>query len=96
MLRKKELLERGVYYIADFVYYRDGEYVVEDTKGVRTKEYIIKRKAHALRSWNQNKGGIKWRRKQHRYKKAIAGRVGMAEKRRILFVIAPSLKWGGP
>ena len=44
MLRKKELLERGVYYIADFVYYQDGEYVVEDTKGVRTKEYIIKRK----------------------------------------------------
>ena len=44
MLRKKELLERGVYYIADFVYYRNGEYVVEDTKGVRTKEYIIKRK----------------------------------------------------
>ena len=32
------------YYIADFVYYRDGEYIVEDTKGVRTKEYIIKRK----------------------------------------------------
>ena len=44
MLRKKELLERGVYYIADFVYYRDGEYVGEDMKGVRTKEYIIKRK----------------------------------------------------
>lgn len=44
ILHKKELLERGVYYIADFVYYRDGEYVVEDTKGVRTKEYIIKRK----------------------------------------------------
>ena len=38
MLRKKKLIERGVYYIADFVYYR------EDTKGVRTKEYIIKRK----------------------------------------------------
>lgn len=44
MLRKKKLIERGVYYIADFVYYRDGEYIVEDTKGVRTKEYIIKRK----------------------------------------------------
>lgn len=44
MLQKKELLERGVYYIADFVYYRDGECIVEDTKGVRTKEYIIKRK----------------------------------------------------
>ena len=37
MLRKKKLIERGVYY-------RDGEYIVEDTKGVRTKEYIIKRK----------------------------------------------------
>ena len=44
MLRKKKLIERGVYSIADFVYYRDGEYIVEDTKGVRTKEYIIKRK----------------------------------------------------
>ena len=31
-----------------------------------------------------------WRRKQHRYKKAIAGRVGMAEKRIILFAIVPS------
>ena len=44
MLCKKKLIERGVYYIADFVYYRDGEYIVEDTKGVRTKDYIIKRK----------------------------------------------------
>lgn len=41
---EKKLAERGVYYIADFVYKtQDGE-VVEDTKGVRTKEYIIKRK----------------------------------------------------
>ena len=32
-------------YIADFVYMdKDGQQVVEDTKGVRTKEYIIKRK----------------------------------------------------
>ena len=39
------LIERGVDYIADFVY-RDkaGNTVVEDAKGVRTKEYIIKRK----------------------------------------------------
>lgn len=39
------LIERGVDYIADFVY-RDkaGNIVVEDAKGVRTKEYIIKRK----------------------------------------------------
>ena len=37
--------ERGVVYIADFVYTtRGGERVVEDVKGVRTKEYIIKRK----------------------------------------------------
>ena len=44
MLLKKECIERGVYYYADFVYCRDGELVVEDTKGVKTKEYIIKRK----------------------------------------------------
>ena len=37
--------ERTVNYVADFVYYdKHGEMVVEDTKGVRTKEYIIKRK----------------------------------------------------
>ena len=37
--------ERGVRYVADFVYTtRSGERVVEDVKGVRTKEYIIKRK----------------------------------------------------
>ena len=39
-----KLLERPVYYVADFTYYRDGEYVVEDTKGIRTADYIIKRK----------------------------------------------------
>ena len=37
--------ERGVDYIADFVYYtKDGRYIVEDSKGYRTKEYIIKKK----------------------------------------------------
>ena len=37
--------ERGTKYVADFVYTtRGGERVVEDVKGVRTKEYIIKRK----------------------------------------------------
>ena len=42
---KGKYLERAVTYIADFVY-RDenGQTVVEDTKGVRTKDYIIKRK----------------------------------------------------
>ena len=39
-------LERAVHYVADFVYTDNetGRTVVEDTKGVRTKEYIIKRK----------------------------------------------------
>ena len=41
---KKGLIERECVYIADFTYYRDGEYVVEDVKGMRTKDYIIKRK----------------------------------------------------
>lgn len=37
--------ERGVTYIADFVYVDEyGERVVEDTKGVRTPDYVIKRK----------------------------------------------------
>lgn len=38
------VLERRVVYIADFVYQENGEAVVEDTKGMRTKEYVIKRK----------------------------------------------------
>ena len=41
----KTLLERAVTYKADFVYTQDGKTVVEDVKGgVRTKEYILKRK----------------------------------------------------
>lgn len=37
--------ERAVTYIADFVYKdRNGNEVVEDSKGVKTKEYVIKRK----------------------------------------------------
>lgn len=42
---KRILLEHPCRYIADFVYVdSDGNTIVEDTKGVRTKEYIIKRK----------------------------------------------------
>lgn len=39
-------IEKACKYIADFVYTDNetGQTVVEDTKGVRTKEYIIKRK----------------------------------------------------
>lgn len=39
-----KVAERACSYIADFVYTEDGKTVVEDAKGFRTKEYIIKRK----------------------------------------------------
>lgn len=42
--KKGKLLERECAYIADFVYEQDGKIVVEDVKGVRTKDYILKRK----------------------------------------------------
>ena len=43
---KGKVIEREISYIADFVYYdtRTGEKIVEDAKGMRTKEYILKRK----------------------------------------------------
>lgn len=43
-IRKGKVIERAVKYVADFVYYENGKKVVEDTKGVKTKDYIIKRK----------------------------------------------------
>ena len=40
-----KLLEKECTYYADFVYINEkGEKVVEDTKGFKTKDYIIKRK----------------------------------------------------
>lgn len=46
-----KLLERECAYIADFVYFDHelGGIVVEDTKGFRTKDYIIKRKLMLFR-----------------------------------------------
>ena len=43
---KRKCLERACTYRADFVYYdvEKRELVVEDTKGFRTTEYVIKRK----------------------------------------------------
>lgn len=38
---------RGMKYIADFVYFRDGKQVVEDTKGWKTAEYRMKKKLMA-------------------------------------------------
>jgi hypothetical protein len=39
-----KVLEKECSYIADFAYIQDGAYVAEDTKGVRTEAYKIKRK----------------------------------------------------
>lgn len=45
--KKKRCIERETSYLADFTYNdnrNNGVLVVEDTKGFRTKDYIIKRK----------------------------------------------------
>lgn len=39
-----KVIERACNYVADFTYWQNGKFVVEDTKGFRTPEYIIKRK----------------------------------------------------
>jgi hypothetical protein len=39
-----KMIERPVKYVADFVYTEGCKQVVEDTKGMRTPDYIIKRK----------------------------------------------------
>jgi hypothetical protein len=41
---KRKLVQRSTTYVADFVYLQDGEMIVEDTKGFRTKEYELKKK----------------------------------------------------
>lgn len=41
---KKTTLERECAYIADFTYYKDDEFIVEDAKGLKLPDYIIKRK----------------------------------------------------
>lgn len=43
-IHKGKMIEKECYYVADFVYQSKGETIVEDTKGMRTKDYIIKRK----------------------------------------------------
>lgn len=40
----KRCIEKRCVYKADFVYKENGNLVVEDAKGVKTKEYLIKRK----------------------------------------------------
>lgn len=36
--------ERPVVYIADFMYRESGKFIVEDAKGFKTPDYVIKRK----------------------------------------------------
>lgn len=44
-VKKGRTIELACDYVADFVYRNeDGATVVEDTKGMRTKDYVIKRK----------------------------------------------------
>lgn len=44
-MKRGKIIERECVYIADFVYYdSNNKFVVEDTKGVRTDAYRIKRK----------------------------------------------------
>lgn len=41
----QKCIQRATHYIADFVYKdKDGNEVVEDAKGFRTKEYLLKKK----------------------------------------------------
>lgn len=42
--KRGKCIEKAITYIADFVYCENGAMIVEDAKGCRTKDYIIKRK----------------------------------------------------
>lgn len=48
---KEIVVEKAVKYIADFTYWRnaDNKFIVEDTKGFKTKDYILKRKLMRFR-----------------------------------------------
>lgn len=43
-MKPGRVIERELSYIADYVYMKDGEKVVEDAKGYRTEIYRIKKK----------------------------------------------------
>lgn len=43
-VRDGKVVEKSCNYFADFTYWRDDKFIVEDSKGVKTKDYIIKRK----------------------------------------------------
>ena len=43
---------RSIVYVADFSYWENGEHVIEDAKGFRTKEYKLKKKMFLRRYGN--------------------------------------------
>lgn len=47
--KRGRCIEKSVVYLADFVYTENGRRIAEDAKGLRTKDYIIKRKLFRLR-----------------------------------------------
>ena len=49
--RKDGKTERSCSYIADFCYWANDEYIVEDVKGYPTDAYIIKRKLMLLKGY---------------------------------------------
>lgn len=63
--RDGKCVERSATYIADFTYFENGQFVVEDAKGVKTREYILKRKMmlwfHNIRIREYQKGQTKWK-----------------------------------
>lgn len=42
--KRGKCIEKAIFYVADFLYCENGRMIVEDAKGMRTKDYIIKRK----------------------------------------------------
>lgn len=59
---KEVFYEHPVTYVADFVYWENGEQVIVDTKGFRTPDYIIKRKLMRWRGTPITE--IHWKRKK--------------------------------
>ena len=48
---------RAIIYVADFRFFMDGKDIVEDVKGMETKEYLLKRKILLSRRDNNAFGG---------------------------------------
>lgn len=44
----KQIGENAAHYVCDFMYEENGKTIVEDVKGMKTKEYILKRKLFKL------------------------------------------------